>query len=382
MGQQQSLSESRGNWLQQYKYDLNRESFHVDNTDINIGAKILRNTGNHELYIETKNGRKINITRNSGKEMKENVHTLLKKADGFGTGPTLLFDSLPSHPQVFAFASSETTSGSKYLPFRLNSLADLKRAVKFGHSEKASHYVGSAAIDPYTEKKTTWKSIGAEILKETAQLGAQTMLPLASMVLDDVLPGAGTAMDLTIGPEIQKLLDRATDFQPHTESSSSTYDSHLSDILTDPRLPGFYKQIRKQSERYATETGDVSLIRSLGKETALPSELLRKTQLLSNRNMELYVDKMVQNDSSLREQVQNTGTLTDKLQKISELKPELFSSVQSSPESASELPTDIQEKKKTTVEAQISDTQRADSPVINGDFDDETDKHLIHGYFR
>ena len=43
---------------------------------------------------------------------------------------------------------------------------------------------------------------------------------------------------------------------------------------------------------------------------------------------------------------------------------------------------DIQEKKKTTVEAQISDTQRADSPVINGDFDDETDKHLIHGYFR
>ena len=76
---------------------------------LNIGAKVLQDMNNNQLYITNNAGQKVYITKNG--QQVPNAKEIIKTAQNYGEGPLVEITGSPLNPQMYMWTSNDMTAG-------------------------------------------------------------------------------------------------------------------------------------------------------------------------------------------------------------------------------------------------------------------------------
>ncbi len=262
---------------------------------VQIGAKIIQDTDNNQLYIINRANQKVYITKN-GTPL-SNAQAIVQTAKNYGRGPCMQFNGDPSHPEIYMYTGSDMSPGSQFKPVRINNMNDFKEAMtedNSGHdiNAKYSGMYGQAAISPFQPLgKDVWSGV-ADFNRVTNKLGEVLVLPVAIEVVGHVIPGFGQFMSVTgIQDSLQKDVDGLFDslHKSRIYQSGSNYDTSMSNLFKDPRLTSGFQiaQTTNTSLGSALKTGTPQSITQMPNQT--PQQMLLKMRALEQSNNDMSV---------------------------------------------------------------------------------------------
>ena len=296
-----------GDYTNTYAQRVNQPSDPTDSvkwgdqgSTVQIGAKIIQDTSNNQLYIINRANQKVYITKD-GKPL-SNAQSLVQTAKNYGRGPCMQFNGDPSHPEIYMYTGSDMSPGSQFRPIRINSMDDFRHAMtedNSGHdiNAKYSGMYGQAAISPFQPLgKDMWSGVG-DLNRVTNKLGEVLVLPAAIETVGHVIPGFGTFMSVTgIQDDLQNDVDALFDslHKSRVYHSGSNYDTSLSNVFKDPRLVSSLQSAQQSNTKLGStlNTGTPSAIQRMPSQS--PEQMLLKMRALEQNNNDMSVKQQTQ----------------------------------------------------------------------------------------
>ena len=193
-----------GDYMQTYNQRPNKPSDHTDYVPwgnkgslVQMGAKIVQDMDNKQLYITNTENQKVYITKN-GVPL-PSAQSIVSTAKNYGRGPCMQFVNSVSNPKIYMYTGDDQQPGTYYKPVLIQNMADFRDAMTRGNKGrgidgKYSGNRGQAAISPFIKMgKDVWSGVADENrLLDT--VGQQMILPVAEEVVGKVIPGFSTFM--------------------------------------------------------------------------------------------------------------------------------------------------------------------------------------------
>ena len=254
------------------------DSVPVPGGTLQIGAKIIQDIDDRpgEYYVMHK-GHRIYLTTNG--DWNADAPDKLEAADGYGTGPALMFSGDPSDPVITAFGKTDQMDGD-WRQMQIKNLSDLQKAVNLQHGGiNAGKYAGSYGMLSVNPLKSAPKDIWTptEFSKGLSRVGTALMEPVIETVVDDFTFGiGGSVMQLTglsdkLSSALQKFDDSGeSEITDHGwKVNKGNYDTSFSSLVKDPRLDDYYEKVKSSSFDVAKQNNNSSYAKALN--TALNS---------------------------------------------------------------------------------------------------------------
>ena len=268
---------------------------------VQIGAKIILDNTNKQLYIVTSSNQKVYITKdvNGTPTPLPNAQMIVQSARNYGIGPCMQFMGTPDNPKIYMYTGNDMTPGNNFKPIEINSMADFQQAMiegvaGEGVNHKYSGMYGQAAISPFQPlPKDVWSGVGV-MNRAMDTIGEQLILPIAIEAVGSFVPGFSTFMSVTgIQDSIQGDIDGM--FKKLHESrvykSASTYDTSLSNTFKDPRLTAAFQGALHQNTQLGIKTKQSTPTNITRLEQNTPQQILRKTRALNQMNNSMSIDE-------------------------------------------------------------------------------------------
>ena len=368
---------------------------------VSVGAKILQNRQN-ELYIISARGTPITLTDKNGVP-KPNASQILRSDPNYGKGPTVGFLGSPANPKVVMWSAHDMSKSDKFTPMQINSYTDFYNAMEnhikgIGANQVLDSDYGQAAVDPFINHPTdVWTGVG----KENAfigKIGSQMIVPAAESLLDDVVPGASLALDATgVSGKITDWIDSAMNKKSVAYQSAPQYDTNLSSVLHDPRLPMALEAATHSASLWSKQTDDRQLQVAMNLKADTGQQQLAKLKALRTNSVRLYANeqgqKLIKTADLLKGMVGHTDfdfsqiqsglaaaqTPQQRLNVVSyfskQIKQKLLPLLQTQSNSAASDPTSDPSQAVSAPTQQQSTPAQGQTTDINGDSSPKQDQH-------
>ena len=307
-----------GDWEAAYRQNSSTaDSMAYGNTRLQFGVKMLEDIDpgptQGQMYVNTKAGKRVYFTYKG--QLYPDARQRIAQGANYGNGPAVSITGSPVNPQYHMYYAQggDEHKGDDWTPIQIKSKKDVMEAMRSGNqgrdinSGKYSNMYGQASINPFGSKEGADVWTGA-IAFDNALTGAvsQLIVPAAEMALDEVVPFASNILAATgANTAIQSGIDSlmaATSGK--TYQGTQFFDPQMSNMIKDPRLPGYLTQIKDQSHAFIAKYGDSSYTatQSLAQDT--PSQQITKAKQLAQENQDLYVQSQVQMMSDTADKLQ------------------------------------------------------------------------------
>ena len=260
---------------------------------ISLGAKILQDTSNSELYVTDRAGKRWYLTEH-GKPV-PNVAARVKLAANYKSGPAVMITGPPSHPTYTMFHGSDEDTGTMFHPLVVNNYSDLYTAVKGGHNryqgKAKDSSLGDAAVNPFMKRpRDVWSAVADEN-RAIASVGADIVVPVAEAVLDEFVPFSSSILNATGLTDLMQngLREALAAGYLHEDYKSSTpFYPPMSNVITDPRLTKSVEASRQDAHIWSIKTRDVALGGILAEQPKTPQEQVAFLGKVQERTKQLF----------------------------------------------------------------------------------------------
>ena len=292
-----------GGYMATYKQDdTSADTMQYGGTKLQFGVKMVQDTdsGPHEgdLYVTDPNGKRLYFTHDN--KPYANAGLIITHGAGYGNGPAVMITGSPLQPQYTMFYSKSADlhgPTNEWTPLQINSKADILKAMDqgpHGTGGKYANMYGDASVNPFgmKEGRNAWTDIN-QVEHTVAQVIGQVALPIAETALDSFIPGASLIMQATgLNKAIQGGIDSL--MAPPAEVPPGPFDPQISNMIKDPRLPGYLKQVQDQSQQYIAKYGASGYQAAQGMAASTPQQQIEKARDMAQQNATLYVQSQVQ----------------------------------------------------------------------------------------
>ena len=292
-----------GGYMATYKQnDPSADSMQYGGTKLQFGVKLIQDVEPGprlgDLYVADPNGKRLYFTHDN--KPYSNAAQIIRHGQGFGNGPAVMITGNPLQPQYHMFYSKSADlhgPTNEWTPIAINNKADILKAMAqgpHGTGGKYANMYGDASIDPFdaAEGRNTWTDIN-QVQHTIVNIIGQIALPIAEAALDSFVPGASLFLNATgINKSLQSGINSL--LAPPPPDKASPFDPSISNMITDPRLSGYLKQVTDQSQQFITKYGpsDYTQIDQMAQDT--PQQQLLKAEALAKANQTLYTTGQVQ----------------------------------------------------------------------------------------
>ena len=291
-----------GGYMATYKQnDPNADSIQYGNTRMQFGVKMVQDVSGPragDMYVTDPNGKRLYFTKNG--VVNPNAGLIIKHGAGYGNGPAVMITGSPLKPQYHMFYSKDADMHgptNEWTPLEINNKADIMKALDqgpHGTGGKYANFYGDASVNPFGTKegRNAWTDIN-QAEHTFATIVSKIALPIAETALDSLVPGASLIMQATgLNDAIQGGIDNM--MAPPAEVPSGPFDPQISNMIKDPRLPQYLKQVQDQSEQYIAKYGASGYQASQGLAASTPQQQIEKARQIAQENESLYVQSQVQ----------------------------------------------------------------------------------------
>ena len=396
--QSQRMSDYRF-YTQQYdRPGTEADRFNVGTASLAVGAKILQDVQNKELYVVDHFFKKHYLTKNGNPLW--NASGIMTLAKGYGKGPAVAYLGDPLNPTIKMWSADDETEGG-WQTIDIKNQDDLYFATKRTYKTRDSYKensAGFAAINPFSERpRDVWSGV-ADFNRGLDNIAATFVVPALEMGVDDVLPGFSQVMDVTGATNaLQEGLTKAMKSsygknQKHT--SGKEFDLGITNVLKDPRIKIMYRQMMAASAQHDDQT--IKDIMRLDDKTN--AQKITKMRALLVQNQRVFADdaeKQLLNNSTALQGILGDKTKFDfsqinvglatatnpeqRLRVISyfntQFKNQLLPLLSQTPKSGAEPPESNTETKKLVQHPTESVKDPENRLVINGDQQIKQDEH-------
>ena len=312
-------------YLQTYKQRPNTVNDPTDvipwgsgKSTVQTGVKIIQSMQNGQLYVTTPEGQQVFLTQGTPPTPLGNASQLVSQGQNYGRGPAVMLTNSPLNPTITMFSSTDSTADRHYQPVVVNNMADFTHAMEQNQEQRDqssgafSGWRGQAAINPFLERGNDFFSGLADAGRFLGSVVTQFAVPALEMGMDELIPMSGTAFGaLGLDSGLQKGMDNLNQLLIHGEQykSAVTRDPALSNLISDPRLPSFFKQVQSQNQALAQQYGG-NTFSKLPEET--PQQMVAKGQQMFQENQNTVVQQQANQLSNLMTNMKKTlGTKTN-----------------------------------------------------------------------
>lgn len=307
-----------GDWEAAYRQSSSTaDSMAYGNTRLQFGVKMLEDVdpgpNQGQMYVNTVAGKRVYFTYKG--QLYPDARQRIAQGANFGNGPAVSITGSPVDPQYHMYYAQggDEHKGDDWTPIQIKSKNDVMEAMRSGNqgrdinTGKYSNMYGQASINPFGSKEGGDVWTGAVAFDNTITgVLSQLAVPVIEMGLDEVVPFASQILAVTgANTAIQGGIDSlmaAT--QGKTYQGTKNFDPEMSNMIKDPRLPGYLQQIKDQSHAFIAKYGDSSYSASQKLAQDTPSQQITKAKQLAQENQDLYVQSQVQMMSSTAEKLQ------------------------------------------------------------------------------
>ena len=175
-------------------------------------------------------------------------------------------------------------------------------------NQKYANMYGQASINPFGSKE------GADIWTNADNFGralsgviSQLVIPVAEMGLDTFTGGMASPFLTVTGANkaMQGAIDNLMqNSRGQSYQSATNFDPLISNIIKDPRLPGYLQQQQDQSHAFIAKYGpqDYGATQKLAQDT--PMQQITKAKQLHQENENMWVQNQVQEMLDTSDQIQ------------------------------------------------------------------------------
>ena len=292
-----------GGYMATYKQsDPTADTMQYGNTKLQFGVKLMQDVDpgdrQGDLYVTDPNGKRLYFTHDN--KPYSNAANIIKHGQGFGNGPAVMITGSPLQPQYTMFYSKNADlhgPTNQWTPIPINNKADILKAMAqgpHGTGGKFANMYGDASIDPFgaTEGRNAWTEIN-QVEHTIANVISQVAVPIAETALDSFVPGASLFLSATgINKALQSGINSL--MAPPDGPPPGPFDPQISNMIKDPRLSGYLKQVQDQSQQYIARYGDSGYTASQGLADSTPQQQIQKAREIAEENQTLYVQSQVQ----------------------------------------------------------------------------------------
>ena len=306
----------KGDYMQTYtQLNPGADGIAYGHNKLEFGAKIIQdvdsgpNQGNY--YVTTPSGTRQYVTR--GGKMLPNAANLVRLAKNFGNGPAIMISGSPLAPKynMFYAKGGEKHGGSNaWTPVQVNSAKDIINAMTesdMGHFKvtgKYANYYGDASINPFSTEGRNVETDLFQFQSGVAKTIAAVAVPVIGMAIDDIVPFGSTILNLTgANAAIQKGINSLAGLGPPSKDPVSAWDPGMSNMIKDPRLPGYLQTITDQSHQLISKYGDSSYTATQKLAQQTPWQMINKAKQLASENKTLFAQSKVQEMTDLTAQL-------------------------------------------------------------------------------
>ena len=306
----------KGDYMQTYtQLNPGADGIAYGSNKLQFGAKIIQDIDSGprqgDFYVSTPTGTRQYVTR--GGKMLPNAANLVRLAKNYGNGPSIMISGSPLAPKysMFYAKGGEKHGGSNaWTPVEVNSPKDIINAMTesdMGHFRtdgKYANYYGDASINPFS---TEGRNVETDLFQMQSGLTktiAAVAVPVLGIALDDVVPFGSTILNLTgANAAIQKGINSLAGLGPPSKDPVSAWDPNMSNMIKDPRLPGYLQTITDQSHQLISKYGssDYTATQKMAQQT--PQQMIQKAQQLADENKILFAKSKVQEITDLSAQL-------------------------------------------------------------------------------
>jgi hypothetical protein len=305
----------KGDYMQTYKQqNPNADAIKYGGTRLQFGAKIMQDIDSSkrqgDYYIVQNNGVRTYLSH-AGK-IYSNAQQLVTLAKGYGNGPAIMISGSPLKPTYNMFYASGGYGHGKsneWTPRQVNSPADIAATMtstfgdSFGTKGKYANMYGDASINPFSQEGRNFETEMYQFQSGLVKVIAATALPIAEMALDDIVPFASTLLNITgANKAIQSGINSLAGLGKST-ASVSAWDPQMSNMIKDPRLPGYLNKIEDQSHQLINKYGPSSYQSTQRLSQDTPQQMIHKAQQLADENKQLFAQSKVQEMQDLTVQL-------------------------------------------------------------------------------
>ena len=307
----------KGDYMQTYKQDdSSADTMQYGGTKLQFGAKIIQDVDNGprqgDYYIVQVNGARAYLSRKG--VISPQAKTIVSYAKGYGDGPAVMISGSPLHPtyNMFYAKGGMAHGGSNdWTPRQVNSPADViqtmttTQAAHFETKGKYANYYGDASINPFSQEGRNFETDMYQFQSGLTKVIGAVALPVAEIALDDIVPFGSTILNLTgANKAIQSGINSLAGLGPASAAKVSSWDPEMSNIIKDPRLPGYLNKIEDQSHQLIDKYGpsDYTATNRMAQET--PQQMIQKGQSMAKENQDLFAQSKVQEIQDLTGKLQ------------------------------------------------------------------------------
>ena len=306
----------KGDYMQTYKQtDPNADTMQYGSTRLQFGAKIMQDVDSGpkqgDYYVIQANGARAYLSHDG--KISPQAQTIVSFAKDYGNGPAVMISGSPLHPQYnmfYAFGGMAHGGSNDWTPRQVNSPQDIINTMTstqdahFKTKGKFANDYGDASINPFSQEGRNFETDMYQFQSGLVKVIGATVLPVAEMALDDIVPFGSTILNLTgANKAIQSGINSLAGLGSSSSDPVSAWDPQMSNIIKDPRLPGYLNKIQDQSHQLISKYGpsDYTATNRMAQDT--PQQMIQKGQAMAKENQDLFAQSKVQEIQDLTAQL-------------------------------------------------------------------------------
>ena len=318
-------------WTNTYTADPNAKTDRIPwgnkGSKLAIGVKILQDTTNSQLYVNTAAGQKVYLTQD-GKAL-PNSGNLIKLGLNYGVGPALEISGNPLHPVYTMYSAGDESPGKGYAPITIHNMADVQYAMSLNSdayntrkvtdtylNNKNSGQFGLASIaGPFLARpRDVWSGV-ADFNRASNDIFEKMVIPVAADIIGKVVPGFGIISSVTgLQQDLQNVLDTAYNSSRKfkVDPTTNTFQSYMANQIKDPRLQPYFHATQQQNNDLLKSTKSNADTSTQQMESFDNAGMLLKGRALEQSNSGLSVTQQTDNlDAVFAKLKQTLGNKVD-----------------------------------------------------------------------
>ena len=307
----------KGDYMQTYtQNNPSADSMQYGGTHLQFGAKIVQDIDagpkQGDYYVTGADGTRHYVTQ-GGKMLPDAANTV-RLAKNFGNGPAVMISGSPLKPTYNMFYSEGGEAhGSKntWSVRQVNSPQDVISTMTtaqdghYGTKGKFANYYGDASINPFSQEGRNFETDMYTFQSGLVKGIAAVAVPAIGSALDDVVPFGSTLLNITGANKLlQAGVSSLAGIGRTSEASPSAWDPNMSNIIKDPRLPGYLNTITDQSHQLISKYGSAGYGHDQTLASSTPQQMIQKAKALAQENKVLFAHSKVQEMQDLSAKLQ------------------------------------------------------------------------------
>ena len=292
------------------------DSMQYGGTRLQFGAKIVQDIDagpkQGDYYVTGADGTRHYVTQ-GGKMLPDAANTV-RLAKNFGNGPAVMISGSPLKPTYNMFYSEGGEAhGSKnaWSVRQVNSPQDVISTMTtsqdghYGTKGKFANYYGDASINPFSTEGRNFETDMYTFQSGLVKGISAVAVPVIGSALDDVVPFGSTLLNITgANKALQAGINSLAGVGRTADVSPSAWDPNMSNIIKDPRLPGYLNTITDQSHQLISKYGSSGYGHDQTLASSTPQQMIQKAKALAQENKVLFAQSKVQEMQDLSAKLQ------------------------------------------------------------------------------